>query len=149
MTATYDEATDTIFSQFYNLWVQQAAMVAGYVPTVYWPSIEEPKVKPADVFWARLTRQTVIQKQASLANNNGVRRYTTTGLVSVQVFAPMLAVGAATKCVNLAKLAQDAYRGTTTANGIWFRNCTIKELPADGTFYRCNVVSDFTYDEIS
>lgn len=148
MTATYPEATDTMFAQLNTLWATDSAAIAGYVPAIYWPNIEEPVSKPVGTYWARMSRQTVIQSQANIAGADSVRRYTTRGLLSVQIFAPMMLVASGKVCAQLAQIVQNAYRGVTTVNGIWFRNVTIKELPADGRYYRCNVVSDFQYDEV-
>lgn len=148
MTATYDEATDTINSLLYNLWVTNSAAIAGYVPAIYWPTIELPKEPPVDKCWARISRQTVIQSQANIAGADSVRRYTTRGLVSVQIFAPRIIVNSGGVCIALGKLVQSAYRGITTSNGLWFRNVTLKELAADTRYNRCNVVSDFQYDEV-
>lgn len=149
MTATHQEATDTMFAQLNNLWVTDSAAIAGHTPNIYWPNIEEPIVKPVGKYWLRMTRQTVIQSQSNLAGADQLRRYTTRGLLSLQLFAPMMLVSSGIVLVQLAQLVQNAYRGVTTANGIWFRNVTIKELPADGRYYRCNVTCDFQYDEVS
>jgi hypothetical protein len=149
MTATYQEATDTMFAQLNNLWATDSAAIAGYIPNIYWPNIEEPVSKPVDAYWARMSRQTVLQQQSNLTGADQLKRYTTRGLVSVQIFAPMMLVSSGIVLSQLAQIVQNAYRGVTTSNGIWFRNATIKELPADGRYYRANVTCDFQYDEVS
>jgi hypothetical protein len=148
MTATYSEATDTMNSLLYALLVAESASIIGYIPEVYWPTIELPRELPVNRYWLRVARQTVLQRQANIAGADLVRKYTTRGLLSIQVFAPMLQINSARYCCSLAQLAQRAYRGVTTPNGVWFRDVTVKELPADGRYYRCNVVSDFQYDEV-
>jgi len=148
MTATYSEATDTMNALLNNLWVEHSASIVGYIPVIYWPDVELLKEPAVNTCWARMSRQTVVQSQANIAGADSVKRYTTRGLLSVQIFVPRLLTNSGTTRNALGQLVQLAYRGITTPNGIWFRNVTLKELPADARYNRCNVVSDFQYDEV-
>jgi hypothetical protein len=84
--------------------------------------------------------------QASLANDGGRRRWERTGLVTVQIFVP--AGEGLSEAYSLAKTVADAYEGTTTASGVWFRNVRVNEVGADGAWFQVNALIEFIYDEI-
>lgn len=147
MTATYPQAIDDIFTLFRTAWLAQTAAIVGYVPAVRWPGVEEPTRPPVDKFWARVSQQTVIERQITFRNVVD-KRYETNGLLFVQVFAPMSDPQAMERLRALAVVARNAFRGKATASEIWFRNARINELPPDGKAFRCNVVADYQYDEI-
>lgn len=147
MTATYAEATDAMFAQFNTTWQADAASIVGYVPSVFWPGDNEPTEKPSQ-FWARVSRENVTDIQSTLTDADSSTRYTVSGLLTVQLFAPLNIVGSWSKLMNLAILVQNTFRGTSTINGIWFRRVTVKELPKESKYFRFHVVTQYSYDEV-
>lgn len=144
---TYEEAIDEIFGIFNAAWFGDSAAVVGYVPEVRWPGVEEPEKPELSKFWARVSQQTVIEGQSSLRNGDGGQRYTTDGLVFVQIFCPKSDSLGMTNGRKLAIIARNAFRGNATSGQVWFRNARINELPPEENWYRFNVVAEYEYDE--
>lgn len=95
--------------------------------------------------WARALVRHLTGRQASLAGEGGARRWRETGIVLVQVFAP---VGdGSVRVYNLAQLIKNAYRDAKNLD-VWFRNTRMKEVGASGGFEQVNVTTDFIYDDV-
>lgn len=144
---TYEEAIDEIFGIFKTAWDAESAAAVTYVPEVRWPGVEEPNKPDNSSFWVRVSQQTVLENQASLKNGENGQRYTTSGLVFIQLFCPKSDSESMTKGRRLAIIARDAFRGNSTSGNVWFRNAKINELPAEEYFYRFNVIVEYEYDE--
>lgn len=106
--------------------------VAGSKPTV-----QEP--------WARVTVRHALGAQASLSDENGLKVYTQTGTIFIQLFAPQ-GVGQVT-CRDLAQPLLVAY-SKNGGGSVWYRNQRMKEIGSDGAFDNSNVLIDFTYDDL-
>jgi len=145
----YNEAIDQMFSLFYAAWLAQTTAIIGYVPEVRWPGVEEPGTPDASKFWLRVSQQTVIEEQTTLADSNGKRRYTASGLMFVQLFCPKSEAAAMENGRKLAVVARNAFRGKVTSGKVWFRKVRINELAPEESAYRFNVVAEYEYDEIS
>lgn len=149
MTTTYTEAVDQIFALFKTALNSNASAVVGYVPEIRWQGVEKPGTPDPSKYWCRVSQITVDEDQATLSDDNGKRRYTSYGLVFVQLFCPKSDVEAMAKGRSLAMIARNAFRGKTTSGRVWFRNARIKELDPDSDSIRFNIVSDYEYDEIN
>lgn len=151
MTTTHAQARNEIFKVISNALNDGVNPIIGYIPNVYWQNVEQP-IKPAsDQHWGRASIQTVFAEQTSLSTCSGKlgqKRYTESGLVFFQWFAPMSRGESSQEMPLLAELVRNAFRGVSTENKVWFRNARINELPIEAQFYRCNVVAEFEYDEI-
>lgn len=152
MTIGIQQATDEMFALLNSAWIAGAAAIVGYLPEIKWQGVPERNIPDASQYWARVTKQTVLEGQGSLsdcAGELGQKRYTVTGLLFIQLFLP--------KCENdcseigrqLAVLVRDAYRGQSTPGGVWFRNATINDgIPPEEICERINVVVEFEYDDL-
>lgn len=49
---------------------------------------------------------------------------------------------------ELSQLVLDTYEGHHSARGVWFRNCRLQEMGADGNWSRVDVMIDFTYTQV-
>jgi hypothetical protein len=99
----------------------------------------------SETLWARATIRHATGNQTSLAGASGTRRFTETGTLFVQVFAP---VGdGSTECYKAATLIRDAYRDAKLPN-LWFRSQRIQEVGESGAFYQINVLVTFSYDHV-
>lgn len=148
MTTTYPNAIDEMFAALRLPWNAQTTAIVGYVPEIRWPGVEEPDKPELKKFWARVSTQTVLERQATFRNGTD-KRYTTDGLLFVQLFCPMSDKQAMDKGRRLAVVARNAFRGVETSSSIWFRNARINELSPDGKAYRFNIVTEYEYDELS
>lgn len=100
----------------------------------------------SDVAWVRLNIQHSLGQQTTLGGENG-RRFTRSGVVTVQVFTPVgegLVLNDA-----LSKIAHEIFEGGSTAQGsLLFRNVTTREIGVDGAWFQTNVVAEFEYDVV-
>ena len=106
MSISYEDAIDEIFALFNEAWNAKATAVAGYVPEVRWPGVEEPDKLDYAKFWARVSQQTVLDEQNTLKNEDVC--YTTDGLVFIQIFCPKSNNLSMTEGRQLATIARNA-----------------------------------------
>lgn len=149
MTIDYEAAIDTIFALFLTDWNANTTPIVGYIPDVQYQGVEEPETPPSDKYWVRLSQQTVLESQSTFRNGVNGKRYTTEGLVFVQIFCPRSDSESMEKGRKLAKVARNAYRGKSIPGSIWFRDSRINEIPPEEKFIRFNVISEYEYDEQS
>lgn len=95
--------------------------------------------------WARVTLRHATGRQSSLSGAMGTRRFTRTGTLWVQVFAPV-GDGNAT-ALSLAETVVNAYQAASGT--VWYRNVRMREQGSDGAFARVDVLADFTYDSFT
>ncbi|WZB35692.1 tail terminator [Enterobacteria phage FtMidnight] len=146
----YDKASDEINALFFAAWKDKAPAIVGYVPEVRWFGVEDSDLPDGSKFWARVSKQTVMEEQTSLSTcvgEPGKRRYTASGLVFVQLFCPKSVDKACELGERLAVVARNAFRGKTTPGKIWFRNVRINEIPPESLYFRFNIVAEFEYTE--
>lgn len=153
MTATPEQAEDETFALFKAAWDDGASAIVGYTPEVRYEGKEKTSVPAVSKYWVRISMQFVAEDQATLSDCvavAGSKRFETSGLVFVQVFAPKTdSAEGYRKGRLLAKLARNAFRGKHTSPGnVWFRRCRINNVLPDADFYKFNVVSDFQFQEI-
>lgn len=151
MSTTYPEAVDEMFSLLNTAWIANSAAIVGYLPELRWPNQEQPSTPDGSKFWGRVSQLTVQEIQTTLSDacgENGQKRYTASGLIFVQLFAPKSTASSADTLRNLAQMLKTALRGHTTSGKVWFRNAQVKELSAENQSWRSNVVAAYEYDEV-
>jgi len=147
MPITYDAAADEMYAVLNDAWrAGSGEFNDGHVPPIRWPYKFEDKKQAVTEVWARVSRQTVREGQATL--RDGVKRFTSDGLLFVQIFAPLNDAKAGWRLQRLAMLARNSFRGVSTPGGVWFRNTRIQELPSDAKAYQIKVVTEYQYDEL-
>lgn len=148
---TYDQSTDDIFGVVNTTVTNGAPGIVGYVPEMRWQNVEEPATPPVDQLWLRTSLQTVINEQATLSTDEGTagqKRYDIQGLVFVQIFLPRSVATSGADGRKVGEMLVNAFRGTRTTNGVWFRNARVQELAPEDSYFRFNVVSEFHYSDI-
>jgi len=136
MSMTIQQARDEMSALFNTAWSPRAVIWDGLPGKP--PSGRTP--------WARFTVRHADGEQATLANDQGRRRWRRSGTIFIQLFAP---VGDGLSALDpLTKIAMDAYEGQSTAGGAWFRDVRCREIGPDGDWYQVNVLVDFEYDEV-
>ena len=107
-----------------------------------------PKAESSPLLsWARVLVRHVTGTQAALADFSGVRRFTKTGLVTIQLFTPT--GDGLTLSDTLTEAFEAAVRTKSTPNGVWFRNVRSIEIGNDGPWFQTNILAEFEYDQIS
>lgn len=151
MPIQYDDAIDEMKSQFWLAWSADTTAIVGYVPETRWQNNEKPDKPDNAKFWVRVSVLNAGEAQSTLSNcvgEPGKKRYTSAGLVYIQLFCPKTVVNADKLGQQLSKVARNAYRGKKTAGGIWFRNVRIIPVNAEELFYRFNIIAEYEYDEL-
>lgn len=152
MSLSIEQALDEMFSLFYEAWQNGTTAIVGSVPEVRWPGKEEAAPPPVDSYWCRVSTQEVDAQQSTLKSGiapNEAQRYTSVGLLFVQLFCPMSDAEAKTKGDALAELVRNAFRGVETPGGVWFRNPRATPLSPQDNAYRFNIVVDYEYDSVA
>jgi hypothetical protein len=103
-------------------------------------------VPTGNKIWARVTRSTYSDKQATFRNGTG-QRYTVNGILTIEILFPQSSPEFAEKCRTVADAIKDGFRASHTGS-IWYRDCVVREMPRDGSFNRLMVVADFQHDEV-
>jgi len=132
------EAKDAILTVFKTVWDAYPG-----TPVAIYPDI--PGDPPTtEVLWARATVQHATGAQTSLASDIGTRRFTATGFLWVQVFAPT--GDGSSAALTAAQAIVNAYRVARLA--VLFRDVGLIEMGRDGAFSRVDVKANFEYDDI-
>ena len=95
--------------------------------------------------WARITVRHVGGAQTSLSDVSGQKRYTKTGLLTIQLFTP--AGDGSTAADPLCDQFEAAFRDKSTPGGVWFRNPRSVEIGNDGPWWQTNILGDFQYEQ--
>lgn len=151
MTATYQTATDDMYGCITAAWKNSPFTFKGVDAELRINGIGDNHKMTGDVYWGRLSRRTVISRQATLSTCVGAPgqvRYMESGLLFVQLFGPRSDTQSPNIMAAMAQVLRNALRRKNTHNGVWFRNARINELTEEEKFNRMNVVAEFHYDEI-
>lgn len=152
MPIDYVDAQDEMYALLLAAWNANTPAIVGYVPELRYQNVEIPTKPDSSKYWARLSIQTVTEGQTTLSSSvvsDGHSRYTTNGLIFVQIFAPLSDSLCGRNGQLISQVAKKAFRGHTTSGKVWFRNGRIQELPNDSQSVRFNVVTEYQYDELS
>lgn len=143
-------ALSEILSLFKLRWEENASAVLGIVdtPHIEYPGIDVGFLPTGNEWWCRISFQTPVTEQGSFCENvviSGSRRFTTYGLVFVQLFAPK--GNASFVGINaIGNFVQKVFRERTP--NVVFRNAKVVDLPSENGCLRANVVCEFEFDEI-
>lgn len=144
-------ALNEILVLFQARWATDAPLALGLAdaPHVEYPGVDVGFLPTGDVWWARISFQSVLSEQGTFSENvvtSGSRRYTNSGLVFVQLFAPKR--NDSFVLINkLGNAVQNIFREQTS--NVNFYNSRVVEMPSESGCLRCNVVAEFEFDEIS
>jgi len=138
MSLTFAEARDEILAVFKSAWD-----ATGY--EAIYEDVKKQRPDDDDPY-AVVTLRHAAGFQATLAGATGTRTFRRLGLLTIQVFTP-IGNGLQDSYV-LGKVAADAFEGSSTPGGVWFRDVRLNEIGRDGKFFQTNVLIDFQYDEI-
>jgi hypothetical protein len=153
MPTNYLQARDDMFAQFRAAWtdaVTGAGSIVGAVPMALFPAMETQDPIPTDVYWCRVTLLPNDTEQTGFSNGAyapGNRRYTSYGLIVVQIFGPRQNADVADKLALLAQCAQKAFR-KETANGVVLRNASFRPMLPEENWEGMIVQAEYEYDEI-
>jgi Bacteriophage related domain of unknown function len=135
---TADEARDEMAAVFKAAWDTTSVPNNAIYPDKAGQTI------PAGQAYAKLFLRHATGPQSSLGGAMGAKRYTQTGTLWVQVFAPV-----GDGLVTAYALAQTVVNAYRTARGtVWYRNVRMQEVGTSGAFEQINVLVTFNYDDV-
>lgn len=115
----------------------------GYVVDVRYPGIKEPLAPPENQVWARVSTQQVTNGQTTLQKP---ARYTSNGLLYVQIFCPTQP-GGLDAGMAVAKNLLSTFRNPAN-NAVWYRSQDVRQLPPNVDNYPINFVTNYTFDTV-
>jgi hypothetical protein len=145
MPTTYEEAYETITDHLRAQWPVLANGIAATVPDIRFAEVETGQ-NPQATF-IRFAMMPVLERQATFRNGDD-KRYTSNGVLFVQVYIKRPEVKAAEYLRRFSAAARNVFRGVELDGCIWFRNVRINNLEPTNEWYRANVIADYEYDEI-
>lgn len=148
---TYAEANDAIFSLFWPGFRQFALDTLGYVPLAYWPDSKEEKSAPVDKVWIRVSRKTNFETLSGFneGENQSIRRYDVSAILYIQLFYPQSDGNSTVLFPTICEYLKNSLQGKADAtNVLWTKDVKIDELSSEKSWFRKNVVCEFTYQEI-
>lgn len=138
MSLTHQQARDEMFDVLKAAWDTTTY-------DIFWEDVRKQRGKNEKP-WATVTLQHASGFQSTLSGAVGSRTFTRLGFITVQIFTPN---GKGLQdAYDLAKVVSDAFEGTSTPGGVWFRNVRLNEVGRDGEFFQLNVIVEFRYDEV-
>jgi hypothetical protein len=135
---TYKVARREILARFKAAWDTTTFQA-------FYDDVKKQRSKDEDP-WAVITYRHAGGRQTTLSGAVGTRTFTRTGTLTVQIFTP--SGKGLQEAYELAKVVSDAFEGTSTPGGAWFRNVRLNEVGRDGEFFQLNVIVEFLYDEV-
>ena len=142
---TDSTARDAIYSLFQATWNAHAASIVGYSPEVRYQGIEHLDTPDPTKVWAHVGHSIVNTKQAGFSAAIA-RRYTTDGVLTVDIYAPRSASTAVAMAQQLANKLKLAFSGSRS-EGVWYRNVTAAPAGNTDTYVVYRVMADFQYTE--
>lgn len=143
MPSAFVTARDEIQGLFKEAWDD----ISPTPPTVQWEGVAVAGSPGADEAFARVYVRHTAAEQSALSNEAGVRKWRRIGIITVQIFTPLLGPGGLNPGADYAIVARDAFQGKATASGVWFRNVRINEIGARDAWFQFNVIAEFEYEE--
>lgn len=134
------EVRDLISQLFLENWKNAAP--------VYWQGVAEKKTPNVTTAWARHIIKHGSSQQTTFGEKSA-RRFTRTGIISIQIFTPITTKGGGLgKAEELAELARDSYEGINTNTSLSFYGAQTVDVGPNNGWYQINVIINFTYDEV-
>lgn len=136
------EARDEVFT-----FLRAAVHNAGYADNeiIWQDAVEDADV---DATLVLVHMQHLLGRQSGLGAGDGCIRYEQTGRISIEVRAQVKKQGL-TKCDAASTIIENALRGGSTPNGVWFRGVVGREVPPKDGNARTEVTAEFTYQEMT
>ena len=139
------EARNFMYTMARDQFAAATTAVLGAPGVMRYAGIVNKVVIDNEVYWARASMQLVIERQETLRNN--VRRFVTTGLHYIQLFAPVTDINAQVNLDVIAPRIRDAYR-VCQSGDLEFTKAEIRDnLPPEPSWLKTNIVSQFNYRE--
>lgn len=142
-------AYDNLMGFLHTVLQEQSIAVLGSEIQIEWPGVVPGSIPKRTGYFARVTFNPLMTTQTSLSTcvvTAGNRRFTTGGLIVIQLLGPQPIQDSQYKLLQLGTAVRNKL-SKNLPDGIWVRNPSVRQLPPEDGFNRCNVVTEFQYDE--
>ena len=150
MTATNQEALDTVNSKLLSILQVEGSALLGYVPEVVW--VRKEQQNPIrNRAWLRVAHQIAQEYQATLCTNVGqdtYRRWRTDAYALVEIFCSTEVLNSSGKIDELGIIIKNKFRGVTFPNGLWITEVKPQAEADEAGFSRFDVVIHYQYDSV-
>lgn len=142
MTAVSVQAFDEILSMLKAAFDENAPNVV-----LVYPGKDYDHLWEGTEMWAKISLSHQNREASTICGAGGVRRYTATGFMSMQVFVPRSNDDSLTDSQELGKLFTDAFEGKLSESGIEFFGVTSSEAQPIDRWNMVNCTLRFRYNE--
>lgn len=143
MSYTIAQARDLLTQHIVNAWV-----AGGFnTDNIVFDDIKKDSNPAAGQTWVRVKIRHGNSRQVTLADSTGKTKFERKPNVYLQIFTP--SGGGLTENDAVVQILLDAFEGRSIGNSdIWFRRTSSKEMGVDGNFFKANVFTEVSYDQI-
>lgn len=158
MSATLNQAKDTMYTMLMTDIIAQSPSIIGYVPNItfhgsrYSPPPANGIIPPADKYHGVSFVHVMKEEQKTLCHDVdtlGSRRYNNRGVFEFQIMCPLSDAQNSDKGDRLAYVAQKAFRGKEGTCGIVFYDAMYKSGATGDVFSKYIMTVKYNYDEVS
>jgi len=147
MNLSDEQAQDEVLVMLLAYWNTESALVNNAVAVaVEFDGVDAQDSRPPTKPWARFSIQSTVSEPTGLGGAGGVR-YERSGIVSVQVFTPLV-LGSKVLAVRLSSIARQALEGKCTPGGVTFSKQKVTQVGHGDGWYQINVTHNYLYDEV-
>lgn len=146
MISTVQAATDDMFQMVQDVVNTSIKTYLGYSLDVRWQGVE--KIEKPDIYklWARVIKLENTDEKSYVSSANGSNFYTHKGLLSVEFFGPVIDLTSWEKITYCADVMRKKFKSTSPL-GIQFKDARSIECPKEESWYKVNMIVDYSYDE--
>lgn len=141
----YSTARDAIFGAILVAWNTNAPSVFGAAADLRWQGVEELTALDRNSPWGYVAMVIANSRKLGLRNDQS-RRYTTTGVVTLDVYTPRHGSQASSKALLMADYVRRAIQGPRV-DGVVFKNVTATPSGQTTDFVVVRLMADFEYTE--
>lgn len=145
MILTYAQARDAIFGAVHTAWSSNSEAIFGGAREMRFQDVEKLEPPAQHLAWGHCAMHVTVTKQAGLRGGSK-RRYTTLGVVAVDIFVPRHSSRAALSALAMGDKIRRALEGSRS-DGVWYRNATATSSGNTESFVVVRVMADFEYTE--
>ena len=147
--ADQQAATDSIFTLLKTSWEAEVPQLNefDYVPELLWPNVRADKDEITgdhEKAWARVSVRALPTTKHTLGSTSN-RRFQNRGLLTVQVLTPVAQRGL-TLPHALGKVLLNAFEGSRTPEGVWFRDASFRTVGPGPHYFNSVFTAEFVYD---
>lgn len=148
MITSPEQARDEMFTMVDTVVTGAITTLLTYEPDTRWQGVEKSTEPNVSRIWLRIGKYETDEDRRYVSNSDnskGVFKHI--GLLSIEIFGPLLDMTIYDKLNECGQLVRDAFRNKYSTNKIRFTKAKIIEVPNDNLWAKLNVIIEYEYDE--